>query len=283
MSRKKKTLLIAPAIIFGLIAVAIAYTQVSAEMRLRKKYDIAVNVIPIPTDEAAIEQGRKLVISGRCIECHGIFLGGSVVADNMAVGTIYASNLTSGDGGVANSYTDEDWIRALRHGVGQDGRSLVITPAQYYYYLSDEDLGAIIAYIKSVRPVNNEQPSPAVGPLTRMFISLFGSAARDWLPAEKIDHESPRPQAPEPGVTVEYGEYLVRTKACLGCHTSVRELSAEAGGDLADWSDTSFISNVRRSNDRDMSKSIRPLSNDELRAIWLYLQTLSPDENDIRE
>jgi mono/diheme cytochrome c family protein len=283
MSRKRKVLLIVPAIFFGLIALAIAYTQVSAEMRLRRKYDIAVNVIPIPTDEEAIERGRGLVISGRCTECHGIFLGGAVVADSSAVGTIYASNLTSGEGGVANSYTDEDWIRALRHGVGQDGRSLVITPAQYYYYLSDEDLGAIIAYIKSVSPVNNEQPSPAVGPLTRMFISLFGSAARDWLPAEKIDHESPRPQAPDPGVTVEYGEYLVRTKACLGCHSSVRELSAESGGDLHNWNDTTFISSVRSSGDSDMSKSIRPLSDDELQAIWLYLQTLSPDESDIRD
>ena len=272
-----------PVLIFGLIALGIGYTQVSAEIRLRRKYDITVNVIPIPTDKTAIEKGRKLVISGRCTECHGIFLAGAVVADNSAVGTIYASNLTSGEGGVANSYTDEDWIRALRHGVGQDGRSLVITPAQYYYYLSDEDLGAIIAYIKSVSPVNNEQPSPAIGPLTRMFISLFGSAARDWLPAEKIDHESPRPQAPDPGVTVEYGEYLVRTKACLGCHSSVRELSAEPGGDLADWSDATFILNVRSSNSRDMSTSIRPLSNDELQAIWLYLQTLSPDESDIRE
>jgi mono/diheme cytochrome c family protein len=259
------------------IIIATVYTQVGAEVRLRKTYDIEVESIPIPSDETSLEKGKDLVVSGRCTDCHGFDLGGQISSDNPAVGKIYASNLTAGRGGVGRVYQDLDWIRAIRHGVGQDGRSLVITPAQFYYYLSDEDLGAIIAYIKSLPPVDNELPSPKVGPLSRMFVSLFGNGAKEWLPAEKIDHSAPRPAAPKPGITAEYGEYLVTTRTCLVCH-STKDISTAPGGSLAEMDKEEFRSAMRLSQDLSMSISVRRMTNDELDAMWLYLKTLEPEQ-----
>ena len=53
------------------------------------------------------------------------------------------------------TYTEAQWELALRHGVGQDGRALAIMPSGNLNHLSDEDLGAIVAYIKQVPPVDN--------------------------------------------------------------------------------------------------------------------------------
>lgn len=260
----------------ALSIIAIAYSQLSVEFRLRKSYDIEVEMISIPNDEASIERGKNLVVVGRCTECHGFDLGGQVTSDSPAVGRIYASNLTSGQGGVGQTYDDSDWLRAIRHGIGPDGRSLVITPAQFYYYLSDDELGAIIAYIKSVPPVNNEFPSPSVGVLGRVFVTLFRDEAKEWLPAEKIDHSGPRPIAPEPAISEEYGKYLITTRTCLVCHNTI-DISAAPGGNLAGWTESQFQFAIIFSGDRSMSISVRRMSDDELAAMWLYLQTLSPN------
>lgn len=274
-SLKRLGFVLAGVILLSILA--IAYSQLSVEFRLRKLYDVEVKSITIPDDETSIEQGKNLVVVGRCTECHGFDLGGQVTSDSPAVGKIYASNLTSGEGGVGQTYTNIDWIRSIRHGIGPDGRSLVITPAQFYYYLSDEELGAIIAYINSVPPVDNELPSPSVGILGRVFVSLFRDGAKEWLPAEKIDHSGPRPKTPEPAVSEEYGQYLVTTRTCLVCHNP-NDISAAAGGDLEGWPESQFNFAMRSSGDRSMSVSVRRMTNDELAAIWLYLQTLPPFE-----
>lgn len=268
--------LLAPVV---LALLAFGYAQLRSEARLQRRYEVAVETVPIPTDEEVLERGRRLVVTGRCTECHGQRLSGEVVSADASIGRIYASNLTSGLGGVGRTYSDEDWIRAIRHGIGQDGRSLIVTPAQYYYYLSDEDLGAIIAYLKSLAPVDNELPSPSVGPLARFF--LVAADMRDWLPAEKIDHSGPRPAAPTPGINSTYGQYLLRTKACLGCH-AVSDLSAAPGGELAGMTLDEFMWAARFSQDRSMSINTRPLTDAELEAIWLYLRQLPPDQDDIR-
>lgn len=270
---------------FGLAALAVLllsgcflFTQVSAEARLRRSYDVEPAAVAIPTGEAAVARGRQLVISGRCTECHGRDLRGQITTDEPAVGQIYAANLTSGRGGVGRLYSDADWVRAIRHGIGQDGRSLVITPAQFYNRLSDEDLGAIIAYLKDIPPVDNELPEPRVGPLSRIFLTVFDPC--DWLPAEKIDHEAPRPPAPPPGVTAEWGGYKYEISTCGACH-NLADISARPGSPLESWDEEDFIKLMRRRmrpdltfvEDETMREIASELSDDDLRAIWLYLET----------
>ena len=66
-----------------------------------------------------------------------------LLADDPFLGTIPASNLTSGKGGIAKSYSDADWIRAIRHGVKPDSRVEILM--YDYSTMSDRDLGALIA------------------------------------------------------------------------------------------------------------------------------------------
>ena len=93
--------------------------------------------------------------------------------------TLAASNLTSGLGGKGREYTDIDFVRAIRHGIGKDRKSLVIMPSQYFNKFSDEDVGAIVAYLKSLPPVDNEDAHTSLGPLGRI-IALFDT---EILPA----------------------------------------------------------------------------------------------------
>lgn len=65
---------------------------------------------------------------------------GRVFLDEPAIGRFVASNLTRGKGGVGASYTDDDWVRAIRHGVGPDGKALLIMPSQEFFNLSDADV-----------------------------------------------------------------------------------------------------------------------------------------------
>jgi cytochrome c553 len=270
----------------GLIVLLLVASQLAAEARLRQTYDVEAATIVIPTDAASIERGRQLVTAGRCRDCHGQSLAGKVSLDEPGIGRIYASNLTSGQGGVGQTYSDADWVRAIRHGVAPDGRSLVVTPAQFYYYLSDDDLGAIVAYLKSLPAIDREVPQPSVGLIGRLFLTLFNP--QDWLPAEKIDHTGPRPPTPVPGVTAEYGKYLAQTATCLVCHGRGGydpDISAAPGGGINDWTEEAFIYAMRTGNtpsghrwdDSYMPwRSTSEMSDDELRAMWLYLQTLPP-------
>jgi hypothetical protein len=75
---------------------------------------------------------------------------------------IVAANLTRGAGGVGGQFSDADWVRAIRHGVGLDGKPLLFMPSQVFAALSDPDLADIIAYVKSVPRVARPLPASAV-------------------------------------------------------------------------------------------------------------------------
>jgi hypothetical protein len=88
-----------------------------------------------------LERGEYLVKSvSACMDCHGENLQGKPFLDEQPIGYISAPNLTRGAGGVGEWYTLEDWARAIRHGVGGDGRVMGGMPSDSYAHLSDEDL-----------------------------------------------------------------------------------------------------------------------------------------------
>jgi len=176
-------------------------------------------------------------------------------------------------------------VEHVRHGVDRDGHPLVEMPSNSYYYIGDVDLAAIIAYLKSLPPVDNELPERDLGLLYQLAILSDPSL----IPAEVIDHTGPRPPAPEPGVNAEYGKYLAT--ACTICHgpdlsggsAAGAGLDLTGGGNLPDWTEAEFIHALRtgerpRGEDIDPNrmpwKRVGKLTDDELRAIWLYLQTL---------
>jgi mono/diheme cytochrome c family protein len=255
-------------------------------------YDVRVDTIIIPTDQAAIARGEHIATVRMCRYCHTEDLSGQFETVPGLI-TLSFPNLTSGAGGVGTTNTDEDWVRAIRHGVGHDGRGLLLMPAQQFYYLSDEDLGTLIAYLKSLPPVDNELPGTSPGPLGRVMLALGQFPPEATNPVVlTIDHDGPRPITPQPGVTVEYGEYLART--CTGCHgdhfngklirTDAEYLAPNLtpGGELAFWSEEDFITTLRTGvtpggkqlKDAMPWKFFGQMSDDEMKAVWMYLQSL---------
>jgi mono/diheme cytochrome c family protein len=208
------------------------------------------------------------------------------------VGPIYSANLTSGKGGVGSKFKDADFIRAIRHGVDPDGKGLLVMPSTDYVNLSADDLGAVIAYVKSVPPVDNVVPEPAPGLLGR-FLLVNGSLP---LPsAAVINHTSPFVVKPPVAATVEYGKYIANI-GCIGCHgnglsggpipgmppEAPPALNLTPAGEIAGWSDADFIKTLRTGvnpagkqiREPMPWKNIGQLSDDELRAIYLYLKTV---------
>ena len=277
-------------IVFGMLVMLVLFGLLSiyliSEQRLNKTYDVPVEVIDIPSGAAAVDRGRHLVMAvALCTDCHGKNLSGEYFDDGPLVGRISIKNLTSGRGGIGSTMTDEDWVRAIRYGVGKDGKSLIDMPTNLYYKFSDEDLGAMIAYLKTLPRVDNELPPKYIGLLTRIFILRMPT----MLSATTVDHTGPRPPAPEPGPTAAYGEYLANVcKQCHGENLSGNNqpgagFNLTPGGDLADWSEIDFFVAMRTGLTPEGKKldpelmpwdQLRMMSDEELRAIWLYLQSV---------
>jgi cytochrome c553 len=280
----------------GLLVLAfiVLYTAGTVKWnRLHGKYAVPVETITIPTDQASIARGKHIATIRMCGHCHTETLSGqSEIVPAMV--TLSIPNLTSGAGGVGAINSDEDWVRAIRHGVGHDGRGLVLMPSKIWYYLSDEDLADLIAYLKSLPPVDNEMPKTDLGPLGRVMLAL-GQLPPEIVPnVTVIDHSAPRPVTPEPGVTVEYGKYLALT--CTLCHgenlngQTIREggnvyvaLNLTRGGEVIGWSEEGFIITMRTGVtpgghqliDFMPWKYFGQMTDDELSAVWLYLQSLA--------
>lgn len=284
-------------VVVGLLVVLSGVVYFVSEARMNATYTIEVEAVPIPTGATAVAYGKHVATIRNCIECHGENLAGKIYLEDPTVGRIVTSNLTSGKNGVGSSYTDSDYIRAIRHGVGSDGKPLVVMPAHELYYLSDADLGAVIAYVKSLPPVDSDLPPMKIALLLRA-IYLF----TDQVPlvsAEVIDHTAARPVAPAVGVTAEYGDYL--SVNCRGCHGQdlaggpvpgappswPPSLNLTPGGELRGWSEADFMQTMRTGvtpNGRPLANEYMPwqilgvMTDDELKAVWLYVQSVPAKE-----
>lgn len=274
----------------GLLLLALVVLTFVGGTKANKKYDIPVEVVSIPTGAEAVQRGKHIAVIFTCTKCHTENLGGEILFDVPGMVSIPTPNLTPGAGGLGSFLTDADWVRAIRHGVGHDGRALMIMQSNTFTYLSDDDLGALIAYLKSLPPVDNILPERRIELLGRVMIAA-GAFPRSAV--EKIDHTRQQVGAPAPGVTVTYGEYLSRT--CTECHGAnlngapfgppgqeVPTPNLTPAGELSTWSAEDFITTMRTG----VTPTLRPISDempwknfgqmtdDELSAMWLYLQSL---------
>ena len=245
--------------------------------QLNQKYpNVAVENINIPTDADAVARGQHIATIWACTRCHGQDLSGTVLTNDPLAGivplqgTIPASNLTSGKGGVAAFYTGTDWVRAIRHGVTPDGQVEVLMFD--YSTMSDQDLGDLIAYLKQIPPVDTNDAEIRYGPLVPIFsgIGLFTPAA------QRIDHDMVRPADPTPGATAEYGEYL--SAICVACH------GKSIGYAVNRWEQEEFIrtfqtgvlSDGKQFGPTMSSNTFREMTDTELTALWLYFTSPKP-------
>lgn len=276
-------ILIGGVLVLVLLAIGIMYFV--TEQRMNRTYEVSpVQLTAVPGDSAVLERGARVIAVRGCTGCHGADLGGEVMSDDFVFGRLSASNLTAGRGGIGGQYADRDWVRAIRHGIGADGKPLVLMPAYEYTPLGREDLEALVAYLKQVPPVDRELPENRIGPLAR---ALYLSGSLPLVAAERVDHNAPLEAGPLPGLTAEYGEYL--SHSCTGCHGEGLKGAKSGppgtppGTDLTTlrgWSAADFERAVRQGvrPTGDTLHAFMPrwsmLSDEEVQAIWTYVQTL---------
>lgn len=292
--KKRRWLRILAVVFIALIAVimvGIGALYAVTGQHINKSWEVDPVAYEVPEGEEAIELGRSLAIFRGCMDCHGEDLSGKVFVDDMPVMRLVAPNLTGG--GVGATYTDQDWARSIRHGIGPDGRPLLFMPSYEWIELSNSDLGALVAYLRSVPDVQDvDRGTSSVGPVGRILY-LLGELP--LLPVELIDHDL-QPADPTPGPTAEYGGYLIT--ACTGCHgeglsggkipgvppswPEAPNLTAHSSG-LADWTKEEFITSLRTGqtpSGEELQNEFMPWtfigqsSDEDLTAIWLYLRSV---------
>jgi mono/diheme cytochrome c family protein len=286
------------AVIAALVALAVVLVYAGSERMLRHQYlapSHAPFVAPGGSDSALIARGEHMAGAiGKCVDCHGRDFAGNIFIDNAAFGRFAGQNLTRGAGGVGATLTDADYELAVRHGIGPGGRGLLFMPARNYNRMSDEDLGALIAYIKQLRPVDRAMPASHIGPVGRALL-LTGKAP--LVDAAVLDQSAPHVAAPPVGPTPEYGMYLARVGSCLGCHRSNLEGGPVAGAPrsfkpaanltpvgIGTWTKADFVRVLRQGIgpggvpiDSFMPVRLtKEMSDTEIDALWAYLQTVPP-------
>jgi cytochrome c553 len=278
------------AAIIVLLLVAYAVIYFLTERRLNKKYEVDVAHLTIPTDSASIALGEHVVNTRGCRDCHGKDLGGKVMIDDPGLGRVVAANLTSGGSG--KDFSTEDWVRAIRHGIGTDHKPLLVMPSKEFYFISDNDLANVIGYIKSLPPVEKNLPDHNLKPLARVLY-VAGPLA-GLTSAEQIDHTAENTMEQKPAVTAAYGKYLAIT--CTGCHgedfkgkeMEIPGMKPSANitstGNVGKWTEEQFITVLKTGkrpdgvqlDNKDMpwDAMTKNFTEDEIRSIYLFLQTL---------
>ena len=205
MRKLAKWLGIAVGGIVTLVALAAVTVLFLSWQRVNRVYPVALHTVMVSNAPSAVAEGKRLAITRGCTGCHGAHLEGHVIVDEDALGTLVCPNLTQ----TVAQYSDAELERAIRRGVKRDGHSVGFMPSRMFYNLSDADVGAIIAYLRSVPATTSRLPAMRYGPMARLGLVL----GKYQLEAEVIDSTRP-PVAP-----AELGRYVAIT-SCPECHGS---------------------------------------------------------------
>lgn len=283
-------------------------------------FDVPYPDVVASTDSAVIARGHYLVRTvAPCASCHsdptrraeylaGVELplsGG--LEFNIPPGRFYPRNITPDSATGLGAVSDGAIARALRDGVGHDGRALL--PFMEMQGLADDDLAAVVSYLRSQPPVHNEVPWH--------HYSLLGRIVRATMLANPVGPASPPPARAPRGLSVENGRYLVESVAiCWSCHTE-RSLktgalvgphlggnpnfddaddpvhhwvppnitSDSATGRLALWTEDQFVARFRQGRILEGSpmpwQAFSKLDDDDLRSIYRYLRTVPKVTRDV--
>ena len=269
----------------GGLVVAVVILALVGRARLNRTQDMPRDLAAVPGDSSVLARGEHIVRIHGCQGCHGEDLGGRVFLD-MPLGRFVATNLTRGRGGVGASYHEADWDHAIRYGLRPDHSSLVpVMPFRLFNHLSDSDAAALIAYLKRLPPIDNPLPATTVRLPGYVVVGVGGMEQLFGRLSQ------PPPAAPAPG-TAAYGGYLAAT-ICEECHGpglyGGKHPAPEAppGPSLVPagyWSEPAFAAAVRtgiapgnrKLSDWMPSKQLQYLTDEEIQALYAFLQTIRP-------
>jgi mono/diheme cytochrome c family protein len=188
-------------------AVALAYVgwvHWASEAHLRSFARPPEFTRAIPTDAAALTRGAHLVRTRGCRGCHGSDLAGELMW-----GYAVAPNLPR----FARSQSPAVFEAAVRHGVGADGRALYSMPAYNFIRLTDDDMAAIIAYLRTAPIAEKKLPRSKLPWSVRREIA----AGKDWAVPAYIDRVPQLRRGGDPDARIARGEYIAMT-TCNECH-----------------------------------------------------------------
>jgi mono/diheme cytochrome c family protein len=304
--------------VFIVIAVAALAIYVSSRQHLR--FNAPEPPIAASADTAVIARGHYVVrVVGNCAECHGATdqvkaygAGADVPLSGgfefkIPPGEFRVPNITPDPETGIGRFSDGAIARALRFGVGHDGRALL--PFMEMQGLSDEDLTAVISYLRSQAPVHN--------PVPNHHYSLLGTIVRATVLANPVGPKSPPPHLSPKGPTVERGRYLAGSVAnCWACHTARNYNTGQLAGPMyagttgfthekdpsrswnppnltpdpktgrsAIFTEDNFVARFRAGTVIPGSpmpwQTFRLMTDDDIRAIYRFLRTLPPVANDV--
>jgi len=184
-----------------------------------------------------LERGRYIATAqSGCFYCHtphdwaapgtpmvaGKEGGGEVMPYADLPGRIVAPNLTPDPETGAGRWTDDQLARAIREGVGHDGRALFpMMPYSHFRNMSDEDLASVVVFLRSLPAVHNPLPATAI---------IF--------PVKYLIRSAPEPvTAPVADVSsadqLKYGNHVAEQAGCIHCHTPQVQGQSVPGMDFA--------------------------------------------------
>jgi mono/diheme cytochrome c family protein len=219
-------------------------------------------------------------------------------------GQLYARNITPMG---LSTWTDGEILRALTEGINKQGEALFpLMPYTNLAQLSRDDLYAIITYVRTLKPIENEIPKKHIN----FPVSLFVLAAPQ--PATL------RETTPDPSNPVEYGKYMVTAASCIECHTprekgelvkgmefaggnrfvmpnggTVRSanITPDLETGIGNWSEDTFVQRFKtfqavNVGERDFNTSMpwseyANLEEKDLRAMYAYLRSLPAVKNTV--
>jgi len=270
--------------------------------KLNEQFDNPVQEVQVAGTPDQIARGKQL--ANICVSCHTpgeqLPLSGSNFAakfDFPPLGTLYAPNLTP-SGNIAD-WTDGEVIRAIREGVDRNGRSLLIMPSVNFRNMSDEDVQALVAYLRSQPAEGKPTPENRFNLLGAIFMNLS-----DFRVAQSPVGHVTAPQAE----SVAYGKYMVDIIGCRDCHGDQLQGKVENGQPgpppgpnltqiIPQWSEEEFMTFFNTgtlpgggtvpiitlksgfSEPKMPWPTVRAAATDEeLKAMYAYLHSLSPVE-----
>jgi len=204
---------------------------------------------------------------------------------------LYAPNITPDKKTGIGNLTDDMIARALREGVGHDGRALMRMPWWTFRELTDEDVASIVVYLRTIPAIENMVPKRKLSRETEEEL------AEESYP---LEGSLPEPDFNDP---ISRGKYLIRVSDCIGCHTAWYErnpgifgggnpmgqnkehifssnISSDVSG-IGAWPLETFISVIRTGKSGTLSRmmpwtSFKNMTDEDLEAIYLALMTTYP-------
>jgi len=192
----------------GACALAVGGAYAVSEAMIRGSVEKPTVTLVASSDPGAVERGRRVAKLNGCHDCHGDRLEGRLFHDEMPIIRAWGPNLSLALAG----QSDADIDRAVRRGVGADGRKLWIMPSSAFMHLTDQETADLIAYLRTFKPTGEKQPRLQVGHIGRLGV-LLGQFKSE---PELIKANGLRLQLEDLGPRYAQGRAIAR--ACIECH-----------------------------------------------------------------